>query len=427
MMTVLMKRFISILCSILVWNSCLSPITYETQCDKYVSDPEQQALRTFHRFVDATQTGDFKSIITSKPEVTSVEKMYISTKSSGEVPLYVVSFSSGSERTEGFAIVGEYSLVDEVLAFVPVGSLADTTYNKGLAMFINDLESALTLCHIKTKDAGVSKVGNIFYQPDYQQSIRIQTLTYAEAYSYGSRSPFVQDSTVTYEYLMAEVPTKWGQNAPYSNKALKNDGTVGKIGCVPVAIGQVMAYHRKPETYDWDLILSSPTVALSDLERADSVSTLLYDIATAAGTNFSTGSSRPESKLSALQVLGYSGVYSDYGDKLNSNIPYWKIFSDYTAPILMGGQRDGGGHAWVVDGVLQQCRWYCDVETVYNQDGTSVYYLRTFPVFGYLVHCNWGWSGVDDGWYYNFHTDNLLRNYYYNKNMVSQIQFNSYE
>ena len=97
MMTVLMKRFISILCSILVWNSCLSPITYETQCDKYVSDPEQQALRTFHRFVDATQTGDVKSIITSKPEVTSVEKMYISTKSSGEVPLYVVSFSSGSE------------------------------------------------------------------------------------------------------------------------------------------------------------------------------------------------------------------------------------------------------------------------------------------------------------------------------------------
>lgn len=430
-----MKRFIFILCSILIWSSCLTQTPYEPRTFDQVDGPEQQALQTFHHFVNALQVGEVKSTSVKKPEVTSIKKMTPMTKSLGDLPLYEISFLSGSDRTEGFAIVGQCDVFNEVLVFSSEGTLSDTSFNVGFAAYIQELEHAISAMGIQTKDFGVDMVGNIFIDPITDSTRIVRELTAAEAYRYGPMSPFVMDSTVRYEYRMAEVPTKWGQQAPYNNKVpeftTNNPDKRVSIGCVAVAIGQLMAYHRYPSTYNWDLILSSDKVEVGESDRADAVSDLLIDIAYAVDMDWipesDAGSASRAMIIPALNSFGYSAERTLYGDQYNYTIPFWNIFDEYTAPVLMGAKRDGGSHRWIVDGVLQQTRYYCEAYGEISADGVNRYWLSTYPVRGYLVHCNWGWNGLDDGWYYHFRTDTLMRDYCYNKDMVSNIKIQNNE
>jgi hypothetical protein len=50
------------------------------------------------------------------------------------------------------------------------------------------------------------------------------------------------------------------------------------------------------------------------------------------------------------------------------------------------------GHAWVVDG----CIGYRQLVRVYNSNEVL---LREYYLYRNLVHCNWGWEGVCDGYY----------------------------
>ena len=424
-----MKRFIFILSSILIWSSCLTQTPYEPRTFDQVDGPEQQALQTFHHFVNALQVGEVKSTSVKEPEVTSIKKMTPMTKSLGDLPLYEISFLSGPDRTEGFAIVGQRDVFDEVLVFSSEGTLSDTSFNVGLAAYIQELEHAISATGIQTKDFGVDMVGNIFIDPITDSTRIVRELTEAEAYRYGPMSPFVMDSTVRYEYRMAEVPTKWGQQAPYNNKVpyFKDDDpdTRVSIGCAAIAIGQLMAYHRYPSIYDWDLILSSESVYSYELERAEAVSEYLYQVAMELNTDWTagTGSVKDSMIKPALNGLGYSVARTEYDNQYNYTIPFWNIFNEYPAPVLIGAQRDGGGHCWVIDGVLQQTRYYCNAYGEISADGVNRYWLSTYPVRGHLVHCNWGWNGLDDGWYYHFRTDTHLKDYYFGKTLYSNIKY----
>ena len=81
--------------------------------------------------------------------------------------------------------------------------------------------------------------------------------------------------------------------------------------------------------------------------------------------------------------MGYKSVKKYLGfEKADKNRAIAQLTSGF--PMYMDGSGNGSGHAWVLDGIY--------VRKVYGETGN---YLRTENLF----HINWGWAGLDDGYY----------------------------
>lgn len=201
---------------------------------------------------------------------------------------------------------------------------------------------------------------------------------------------------------------RWGQGNPFYIKCpSKTDSTTGEIkycvvGCVACAMGQIMYYHKYPTQgkgtksysfiydvsadfentyYRWEDMLDRYIIGLYTEENADAVATLLYHCGVASGMIYTTSGSGAFTNFS-----GVTNSFTDYFRYDPESIKYLKR-SDYTKeewlqiiyenlsqglPIFYTGNSPSlGGHAFVIDG--------------YNTEG--------------LVHINWGWKGIDDGYY----------------------------
>lgn len=215
------------------------------------------------------------------------------------------------------------------------------------------------------------------------------------------------------------LTTTWGQRAPYNFMCpLKSPTPYGgyqpdeqhcRVGCVAVAMGQIMRYHRWPESgegtnsvvypvlstdantfrvdfsesaYDWGNMIDDYSGDYTEAEGR-AVAQLLYHCAVASNmlfektfsfsTNFTAGDA-------LAKYFHYDGakmqtkLRSDYSrdqwlqmirEELSEGRP---IFYEAISISLTEGVY---AHSFVVDG--------------YNADG--------------LVHVNWGWYGHEDGYY----------------------------
>ena len=180
------------------------------------------------------------------------------------------------------------------------------------------------------------------------------------------------------------------------------DGTTAPTGCVATAVAQIMRYYGHPLTgtgshsytwenangetqvlsadfgatqYDWDNMLPSYEDGYND-DQAEAVATLMYHLGVAFEMDYA-----PVSLVSSSSVppalhgfFGYDGAMS-YRSRSNYSDEDWKalIRAELEAgrPVYYGGQADGGGHAFVLDG--------------YQADD--------------YFHVNWGWSGRYDGYF----------------------------
>ncbi len=84
--------------------------------------------------------------------------------------------------------------------------------------------------------------------------------------------------------------------------------------------------------------------------------------------------------LSDLKT-GYPVLCSGYSHKVDYKFLGWTIASSLRH-----------GHMWVLHGLLERKRTY----TAHDTDG-SVMYTGTESI--YYPLCNWGWGGLDDGYY----------------------------
>lgn len=364
----------------------------------------------------------------------SMKEIGLNTKTVTFNKIYELSFLNKSNGEKGFSIIGKTRGFKDVLVFVPNGEIADTTFNKGLGEYIQSLCRYIEDLNIETKDADVDMRGKVFYDADYSSSVIEKELTYSEAYSYGSQSPFVYDSTVVFEYRNALLRTQWGQYEPYNNKAKessKYSNAHFPIGCASVAVGQLMTFHKYPQFYDWDALLSSKRVFKEETYRSEVVSSFLYDVACALQIEWTisdgveVGSTTIGNVKNGLTRMGYSFDSEYYANSPNHSIKFWDMMGINLSPILFSAKdNEDKGHIWVIDGVLRQSRLYGDVVNENDIDGNCRYFLRVFPVYGYLTHCNWGWNGVDDGWYYDFHTDWWNIHYKSNKRAIYNVKPN---
>ncbi len=164
-----------------------------------------------------------------------------------------------------------------------------------------------------------------------------------------------------------------------------------EVGCVAVAMGQIMHYWRYPETgwgshsyfnagltlsadfgntvYDWDHMPDSLTDNSSDIE-VEAVATLLFHCGVSVDMQYTTNGSGADSgdvPDALIRYFNYSRRLhiekrSDFSDE--EWISMLKACLDLQRPVFYGGKGSQGSHAFVCDGY----------------DGND------------LLHFNWGWG-----------------------------------
>ena len=222
--------------------------------------------------------------------------------------------------------------------------------------------------------------------------------------------------TVTYQPVAEIVTTKWDQWSPYNNyaPALKlYNGEKAPAGCVAIAMAQVMNHHQYPasaqfegfyyqegvsdeayqgnvnSTYSWPYKdyynyyypegSSEPVKASSSPREGNLVAMLCRDCAYAANMEYTHDGSGAQTIALAQKIIDHF-AYSEVGCHLYDRayytsdewhaLIYHELMMGY--PLIYGGYNpNGGGHAFVVDGI--------------DAEG--------------LVHVNWGWAGSYNGFY----------------------------
>lgn len=209
-------------------------------------------------------------------------------------------------------------------------------------------------------------------------------------------------------YLNAEVPkdgnkvdplttTTWDQPFPYNAYCPQdpNTGQRAVVGCVATAMAQIMRYHAHPAqgsgfhsynhptfgtvsanfgsaNYNWNSMpnfISSFNEEVAELSFHCGVS-----IEMGYGVDVSGVSSLSPVADALKQYFSYSSTTS-FVERSNYNDGSWlqlmKSELEASRPIEYAGIGNGGGHAWVMDGV----------------DNNNFF------------HMNWGWGGYQDGYF----------------------------
>lgn len=206
--------------------------------------------------------------------------------------------------------------------------------------------------------------------------------------------PYMDCAIITEKYiddlyiLGPLLTTHWNQNYPYNSSDPNGDA----LGCVIIAIGQIMKYHEYPEdsTFLWDIMPNDTSnSALSDF---------LYMLKRKVNGGELIDAER------ALKSFGFNVDYKWH------NKEYVKNSIKEMNPVYMRGadKTTGKGHAWVCDGYkLKTPMLLYELYLVNFENSRPVsidkFYSETImenPSFTQeYYHMNWGWGGKNDGYY----------------------------
>ncbi len=279
---------------------------------------------------------------------------------------YIINDSDG----EGFALISAHSNLSPLIAYSPTSQIAgqgEDELPEGLRYFLSAYDD-----YVKTK----------------QEELRATNERYRRDFRYPS--PIVAPL----------LDCHWGQYAPYYNECPKINGQLPPAGCVATAVGQIMYKHKHPTNptgshsytlkatgqklsrdfslsqYDWSLLRPVYQDENDKSEGAKSIARLIADIGISVNMIYELNGSGALTRNASNALERYF----DYQTKVieakeleqEEFLQYIKAELDNNFPIYMEGtSSQGGAHAWVVDG--------------YDSAG--------------LLHINWGWSGMSDGYF----------------------------
>ena len=219
---------------------------------------------------------------------------------------------------------------------------------------------------------------------------------------------------------------KWHQGCLYNSLCPEMDGPCdhAEVGCVAVAMGQIMHYWGYPASgwgsnayynfgvqlsanfgntsYDWEHMPDSLTDTSSE-EEISAVATLLYHCGVAVNMAYNeNGSNASSAKVPDALKRYFDFSRQLHRDKKGNDNAAWldklKACLDLQRPIYYSGQGSAGGHAFVCDG--------------YDADD--------------LLHFNWGWGGNGDG-YFALGNLNVIGYHFNNNNYAILDIFPQYE
>ena len=224
------------------------------------------------------------------------------------------------------------------------------------------------------------------------------------------------------EYPPSVAPlltSTWGQRNPYNFMCpLKSPTPWGgylpeeqhcRVGCVAVAMGQIMRYHRWPDSGEGKASVEYPVLSNDANIFAVDFSEASYDWDNMLD-DYSGGYTETEGRAVA-QLLYHCAVAS--------NMLFEKSFSfstNFTASdaLVKHFHYDGGTMQTRMRSDYSRDEWLRMIREELSQGRPIFYeaisfslsegiYAHSFVVDGYneegLVHVNWGWYGNEDGYY----------------------------
>lgn len=299
-------------------------------------------------------------------------KETITVKDSAGIPsFYVINY----ENKEGFTIVSAEKKVNPILAFSDTGNFSLNNLDIGTSLWTNDLKKMISFLR-KNADATELK-GASDQWGDYVKT--------------GARTSNEPVCTDCYECENKIVDnfilTTWGQREGYNGSCPAAGGgpcNLALTGCVATSMMQVMRYYSKPSSvYDsykfgtvawWTMpMAASGSCSLNFGEQE--ISSMMRSV----GENVNMSYGATSSGAYAWNVA--PSLKNDYGyasstDRSNFNHSTVMSELDVARPVIL----DGGSHMWVTSGY--QCLNTADC-------GQTFVYL----------YMNWGWSGLNDGFY----------------------------
>jgi hypothetical protein len=348
---------------------------------------------------------------------------------------YIFNFG----EDDGYAIISADTRIDaSILAYAGNGSLDEGTDNPGLGLFLEGTEDYILQSIVEAEQRKDSLINDIITKLDGGNDS--ETKSASILLTYLPRITSTTKNLGTTAIVTPLSPVEWGQgngdNEPFWRNVRNKNCSSGTspAGCVAIATAHIMSYWKYPtsidgKSFNWSE-LNQYTGSVS-FSRRDRYKNWLNDIGHAPSTvqtqaanliecigskvkmSYGCGSSSADSDdaIKYLKNLGYkAGSKSDYSyntikSSLNSKRPvYIRGNSSRTAHKFLGivlWYTYSGGHAWVVDGYLEQKQQITvTVELVNRLTGQvkSKTALTTYSYTNYL-HNNWGQHGRNNGYY----------------------------
>lgn len=227
--------------------------------------------------------------------------------------------------------------------------------------------------------------------------------------------------TITRVYSQVEplLKTKWHQHAPFNNNYPYHKPNVKEAaGCGVIATAQLVYYNRRPSSvsnvnFNWNLISRYEYVEQPSVSADNAVANFVLTLAYAVDANWLDDKDPP------VTITTDAGIknFFRYNGYPNANF-YSYTLSGVTAmlnnnkPVIISGRQSDKaiGHCWLIDGsnvykVEDWTRRY-----IYVNDFTWDYTDTVSETNYNLLHCNYGWGGICDGYYTSgiFDTRNAL-------------------
>ncbi len=425
----------------------------------------------------ATQMREVEGIVTKSPlQIASVEvvtnnvrKPYVTTKSDEQeqADVYIINFANN----EGYVVTSADRRVPGVLAYNSYGHLGDTITNPGQAVLFSYMQAYIEkqreIFEANKKSLKIQAEEAIFKQltKEKQEELtaqgffdkegkRVKTKYTSEGMEFNSHEEYrdwfcsVYGADITFtswspqmddykrelangyrkedywriEYKVAPLlKTLWGQSGDYNNMVtLKCGNDEAPVGCVATAVGQIMAFHKKPTVF------KGRTMHWDDMTKVDDgdMFSNVYSFGVSSNTTAKEDIQYLLAKLGDGDLLdmnygcGASGSNIDKAKRVFSRLGYdvaevggniWQAIGQIknNKPVYIRGCRTkvknkflginiytsyDDCHAWVIDGYVQMKQ---PIRTFYvsncYDDLTTSYEIYSSNVFE-LVHQNFGWG-----------------------------------
>lgn len=223
---------------------------------------------------------------------------------------------------------------------------------------------------------------------------------------------YAEVDEVAEEQVGPLLQTIWHQGIPFNAYVQTyDDGQRCPLGCTTIAAGQILTYLKNRSLFSYFGIYTSQWINIENEDftqydsynnlstAADNTAKMLKQIADGIGVlyNFLGGTfAFPKQVQRYLENSLDYDIDRQIGGRKAKRLKNIVNSLNDNKPVFMAGLGDlKEGHAWVVDGYIS------------NEDSTTAKH-------DFLIHCNFGWGGSNNGWYLidtitsNLNDDDLL-------------------
>lgn len=209
--------------------------------------------------------------------------------------------------------------------------------------------------------------------------------------------PYMQCAIITEKYteIMQQVNpllnTEWGQSYPFNS----SDPSGRPLGCLTIAVAQILRYHEYPTNIMWNNMPNSTSNS--------TLSNFLYNLRADLSIG-NDGLGYLSEGESYFRQNGYTCT------KITHSMSQVSSSLLRSNPVFMYGfdaSRDVG-HFWVCDGykyIHPHTEYVLYLLTFYNGEPSAMEEFQSETVYGSSVqnptrfHMNWGWGGDYNGFY----------------------------